>query len=319
MKRIFLGFLIASALTAFVPCSSPAQDSVSPSGTYLYAQKDGQDLYMDVYEPSEGSETSIDGREKPTVLFMFGGGFISGRRDAVYYNEWFRRLNENGYRVVSIDYRLGLKGFKRKGLGLNFLKALKGALDMAVEDLFSATAFIADNAGSLGVDPGCIVVSGSSAGAMTAMQAEWEICNGGSLTAILPEGFNYAGVMSFAGAVFSTSGSIRYPNEPCPVMMAHGTDDKMVPYRKLGFLRYRFCGTDALTSIFRKGGFNYRTYRYPGHYHEIANNMLHNLPEEIEFLNVNVLRGERAVVDTTVVAPEIPIPEWARAKASVMY
>ena len=58
--------------------NAAAQDFLSPAGTYLYAQRDTCDLFMDIYYPSAGSETHIDGKEKPTVIFMFGGGFIGG-------------------------------------------------------------------------------------------------------------------------------------------------------------------------------------------------------------------------------------------------
>ena len=144
---------------------------ISPDGTYLYVQRDTCDLYMDVYNPAKGSQTSINGKSKPTIVFMFGGGFIGGQRDDASYNNWFRKLTQNGYRVVSIDYRLGLKGSKKVGVAQ--VNVLDKAIHMAVEDLFSATLFMIDNAETLGIDPSNIVISGSSAGAISAMQASW--------------------------------------------------------------------------------------------------------------------------------------------------
>ena len=94
-----------------------------------------------------------------------------------------------GFRIISIDYRLGLKGAEKVGVGQ--ARELHHAILLAVEDLFSATAFMIDNAEQLGIDTGNIVISGSSAGAITAMQAEYELCNGTPVSEVLPEDFRY--------------------------------------------------------------------------------------------------------------------------------
>ena len=122
---------------------------ISPDGTYLFVQRDTCDLYLDVYNPAKGSQTSINGKTKPTVVFMFGGGFIQGTRDDESYNDWFKMLTQHGYRVVSIDYRLGLKGSNKVGIAQ--VNVLDKAIHMAVEDLFSATNFMIDNAETLGI------------------------------------------------------------------------------------------------------------------------------------------------------------------------
>lgn len=51
---------------------SAAAEPISPDGTYMFAQRDTCDLYLDVYDPAPGSVTTLDGKTKPTVLFMFG-------------------------------------------------------------------------------------------------------------------------------------------------------------------------------------------------------------------------------------------------------
>ena len=85
--------------------------------TYKFATRDTLDLYLDVYAPAPGSETTFEGHVKPTVMFVFGGGFIGGRRDGEFQKAWFERLSKAGYGVVSIDYRLGMKGYQvGKGL-----------------------------------------------------------------------------------------------------------------------------------------------------------------------------------------------------------
>lgn len=75
------------------------------------------------------------------------------------------------------------------------------AVDMAVEDLYDATSFIVGQARAWGLDPSAVVASGSSAGAITVLQGEYERCTGSALSRRLPEGFRYAGIIAFAGAV----------------------------------------------------------------------------------------------------------------------
>jgi acetyl esterase/lipase len=130
---------------------------------------------MDVYHPKRGSQTKFSGKEKPTIIFMFGGGFIRGERDNKDYMSWFSQMTANGYRIISIDYRLGLKGTNKVGVAQ--VNVLDAAIHMAVEDLFSATNFIIENADQLRVDPSNMVISGSSAGAISVMQAEYELAN----------------------------------------------------------------------------------------------------------------------------------------------
>ena len=60
-------------------------------------------------------------------------------------------------------------------------------------------------------------------------------------------------------------------------------------------------------------------YRFKGRGHEIANNMVISFPDEIRFLETNVMRKEKRIVDAMVDDPSIPTPSWARATASDIY
>ena len=276
---------------------------LSPDGTYIYAQRDTCDLYLDIYKPARGSKTSIDGAEKPTVLFMFGGGFVRGTRDDESYNKWFRMLTDNGYGVISIDYRLGLKGSNKVGIAQ--VNVLDKAIHMAVEDLFSATVFIVDNAESLGVNPSNIVISGSSAGAISVMQAEYEISNGTPWASVLPEGFNYAGVMSFAGAILSREGKVDYEKAPCPTLMMHGTSDVLVPYKQIAVLNLGFFGGGKLVERFSKFGYNYNMYHFVEYGHEVAGAMDTTFDLQIKFLENNVMKGKDRIVEAWISDPNV--------------
>lgn len=287
-------------------CAANGQTKETPiesDGTYMFEKRDTCDLFLDVYNPAKGSKTTLGGKKKPTILFMFGGGFIRGTRDDASYNKWFKQLTQNGYRVISIDYRLGLKGSNKVGIAQ--VNVLDKAIHMAVEDLFSATSFIVDNADVLGVDPTNIVISGSSAGAITVMQAEYEVCNKTSWTQTLPEGFRYAGVMSFAGAILSRKGEVKYELTPAATLMLHGTADNLVNYKQIKFFNLGFFGGGKLVKRFEKFGYNFNMYHFLGYGHEIAGSMDSTLDLQIKFLETNVMDGKKRIVEAWIDDPDV--------------
>ncbi len=311
MKKILV---ISFWILAFATLSLSAKEPsvfLKPDGTYKYAQKDTCSLYMDIYNPASGSETTYQGKQKPTVLFVFGGGFVEGSRNAKNYNSWFKMLTEDGYKVISIDYRLGFKPYQHKK-GIAFIKAMDRAIHMAVQDLFSATRYIIDNSSSLEIDPSSLVISGSSAGAITVLQADYELCNNAEEAKVLPDGYRYAGVMSFSGAIFSHHGKVKYADVPSPTLMLHGTADKVVNYDNIRFLKIGFYGSHAIAAQFSKFGYNFNILRFVGHGHDIANMMAQTFEYQKIFLEKNVILGNKRVVDSSINDPEIPI--WKGSK-----
>lgn len=291
--------LAAIGLTAVISASA----QVRPDAEYLYAQRDTCSLFMDIYEPAKEKVYDEDGLEKPTIIFMFGGGFIHGTRNDASYGKWFQTMKEDGYRIVSIDYRLGLKGSNKVGVAQ--VNVLDKAIHMAVEDLFSATKFLIDNAEELGINPGNIVISGSSAGAITVMQAEYEICNRTSWSKVLPVGFNYAGVMSFSGAILSREGKVDYKERPCPTLMLHGTADKLVPYKQIAFFNLGFFGGGKLVKRFEKFGFNYNMYHFIDYGHEVAGSMGTTIDLQKKFLKSNVMEKKERIVEAWISDPDV--------------
>lgn len=305
---------IKNILSAVIPLLfglfASAQEIYSPAGTYKFASKDGQNLYLDYYAPSAGSETTLDGHAKPTVLFAFGGGFMRGERNGKDYPEWFKMLNDEGYAVVSIDYRLGLKGVAiKKGLGQ--VRQFRNAAQMAAEDIFTATKYLLDNGRALGIDPYNLVISGSSAGAIASLEADWLLSNGNA-TESFPKDFRYAGVMPFSGAIITMEGKPSYKKDPAPTAFFHGTADKVVNYKKLRIFSWGIFGSDALAKIFKKNGYTYNILRYEGHGHEIAESMTQTFPEQLRFLETVVTRGVRRNIDSSIDDPEAPQPSGSK-------
>ena len=292
---------------------SGEQNGIRPTATIKFADRDEGSLFFDFYAPVTGKS------DKPTIIYIFGGGFRSGQRSQDRILSWFEEMQKRGYGIVAIDYRLGLKDMKYS-MSPSFIKATDKAIGMAIEDLFSATSWIIGNGSSLGIDPDNLVLAGSSAGAITALQAEWEISQDRERAGVLPEGFNYRGVMAFSGAILSLDGLVRYrKGNPCPQLLFHGTADKIVVYKKTKFLSVCFSGSSCLAKELGKSGSNYRIYRIEGASHEIASCELHFLDTELDFLERNVIGGEVVRVDATISDPAIEVPDWARGDTASLY
>ena len=320
MKRLILLLLVCSCglVRAQVRPVIERPGTPQPDRTECFAQRDTCDLFLDFYTAAPGVGPCADTLRKPVIIHVFGGAFVTGVRNHPDDRVWFRRLSDAGYHVAAIDYRLGLKG---KTLKTNFssLSTLWDAIQAAVDDLFAATGYLIEHAAELGIDPDRIVISGSSAGAITVLQAEWEICNAKQEAKVLPSWFNYAGVMAFSGAVFSRDGSVRFAQKPCPVLLLHGTADRIVPYKAITLPGNQFAGSDALARKLEDAGCNFQIYRFRDAGHEISISMQRNLPEELRFLEENVVKGVYRPLDALVTDAAIPDPGWRKYSARDLY
>ena len=257
--------------------------------TYCFVEGD-EPLYLDHYR-AEGEGAH------PCLLFAFGGGFSHGNRADARYMPYFEMLLSQGFDVVSIDYRLGMAytNDREGGVGpLEGAKVMYRAVNYAAEDVLRATKYIVDNASTLGIDPSLIVASGSSAGAIAVLQAENYLTNHKKYAKILPKEFNFAGVVAFAGAIYSMMSKPKWHNIPCPIMFFHGNADRNVPYRKATILAIGFYGSDYLADQLHKKGATY--YFHSAHYrdHILALSPLtENHEEIISVLRRCVLGGEK--------------------------
>jgi predicted esterase len=283
--------------------------------TFVYAIKGVDTLRLDRYALGSAGEVNAPRvKAKPCLLFMFGGGFVGGKRDAKGYLSYFDHFAREGFVVVSIDYRLGMRPLvtgelSTDGMGARgFLSLFEKTIGMAVEDLYTATAFIINNSEKWGIDPALIVTSGSSAGAITVLQGEYLRANHSELARkVLPERFRYAGVMSFAGAVYSNSGHLRWASEPAPLLMFHGDADRNVPYGKKKILKYGLFGSEYIAKKYDKGGFPYWFWSEEGADHRIAASpMTDNTAEMESFLRHYVFEGKKMQTDQIIVYPDRP-------------
>ena len=334
---------LASPILASAQDKKPVEkkDIILPDTTCVYAIKGTDTLRMDIYYPKRekilnicpmpgpiskaiqatpvsqpkeivyrqttGPLTHYNGKEKPTILYIFGGGFAVGEKDAILQLRWYKKYVENGFRIIAIDYRLGLKDINNEHINkLKIVKKLKGSLDMAVEDLYTATNFLIEHGKELGIDPNNLVISGASAGAMTSLQADYELCNRDKFNVPLPEGFRYKGVISFSGGVTSKEGKPDYrTGTPAPTLLFHGIDDRIVNYKQLRFFHLGFFGSDKLAKRLEKYQTNYRIYRYQDCGHEVAASFNPTVAEQFDFIYDNVMEGKKKVIDATLDDPGI--------------
>lgn len=274
--------------------------------TYLYAEKDTSKLYLDVYVPE------VQNEQQACLFFVFGGGFINGRRDDNQVQKVKKYYTEKGYVVIAIDYRLGMRGQSNYS-ALIAVKKFEAAINMASEDLISALDYTLKNlldTKNYKINPKNILVMGSSAGAVTALQTDYAICNGYLNSNILPADFHLAGVISFSGAIFSSHGKPKYKNhEPAPTLLCHGTKDQLVNYKKTQLANLGFFGSDAIANLFKRKSYSYHIRRYSGLGHQVA--ALY--PDEFalidQFIAEQVFSGTLMQIDETYFNASIE-PKW---------
>jgi len=294
--------IIAIILLIFSSLSLFAQEKE----TYLYAEKDTSKLYLDVYVPQ------VQNERQACLVFVFGGGFIGGERDDKQVQQIKKYYTDKGYVVIAIDYRLGMRGQKNFS-ALASLKHFQKAIDMAAEDLISSLDYTLKNllhTKKYTINPKHIIVMGSSAGAITALQADYAMCNGYLNSNILPDTFRLAGVLSYAGAIFSTHGTPKYKNhEPAPTLFCHGDQDKLVIYNKTQFCNIGLFGSKSIAKQFHKKGYGYHFRSYTGLGHQVA--MIYNEEFAIidQFLDDVVFGNSKIQIDETYYNPDIK-PKW---------
>lgn len=183
-------------------------------------------LKLDIYHYKNDSDTLA---KRPTVLMLYGGGFVGGDKDDV--KAICDQFAKRGYVAVAINYRLGWSC----GTG-DTLSRVK-AVYRAMQDAHTALRFLADRAAQYKIDTAWVFGAGQSAGAGTILNMNYisqaEIDNAyPSLSPALGL-LNKAGnPVSFKG-IFNNWGGVDTQffdlAETKPTISFHGTADPVVP------------------------------------------------------------------------------------------
>ena len=216
MKKLIL--LLASAALLLPALYAQRPQRPGTMETYLYAIKGTDTLYVDRhFDPAK-----ITGDKIPTMIYMYGGGWAFGSRGGR-----FDYLTDIGVQVISIDYR---KGLTKYGYNPAPPEEMEAAIDMALDDLTDAMAFVLKNAEEWKVDTEKIMLEGSSAGGITTLMAIYDICNDGPYSRKFPAGWMPAGYIGYAGGIINRQKDLAWARKPCPLMFFHGSADFTVAF-----------------------------------------------------------------------------------------
>ena len=301
MKKVML--LIVTLLLAFIG---------SAQQTYTFATRDTMELKMDVYQPQHPRA------DHACVLYVFGGGFMSGNRDDDFSRKCCQLLAEKGFVAVAIDYRLYLKHAPKVPL-LKMYTLFDTAIRYAVEDCSDAIAFLWDHAGELKIDPTKMVLTGCSAGAITVLQTDFSRVNHLPAASHLPAGFVPVAVIPYSGGIMCQNNKLKYASQPAPTCMFHGTSDKIVNYRRFrGSLGTSLFGTHSLAKVFAKNKYNYWVLRFEKRGHEIAIALPPTIDEFCAFVDA-ALSGRVMQYDATCTDTAIRRTEWSNYSLFDLY
>ncbi|MCQ2282927.1 MAG: alpha/beta hydrolase [Bacteroidales bacterium] len=280
--------------------------------TYTFARRGAVEMKMDVYQPAAPRA------DHACVLYVFGGGFFSGARNDKSSVLACTRLAERGFVAVAIDYRLYLANAPKVPL-LKMYSIFDTAIRYGVEDCSDAIAYLCQHADELHVDPARIILTGSSAGAITVMQTDYSRCNALPAAAALPQGFRPAAVIPYAGAILCRNNALKYATPPAPTCMFHGTGDKIVNYKRFrGAIHTSLFGANSLAKVFKKQGYNYWIMRYPNLGHDIAVVLPQTLDEFCAFVDA-ALSGRVMQFDATCRDSRIQPSKWSKMNIFDLY
>ncbi|MGN6354174.1 MAG: carboxylesterase family protein, partial [Parafilimonas sp.] len=138
-------------------------NKVSVQKNIIYSAADSiKEKYrrLDFYHPATDSIL----QKKPLIIWMHGGGFKFGTKNAAEIKLWGDEFAKRGYAFAAINYRLSKKNplFKFKDL-------VEACYDN-IKDVNNAIAFFKANASAFNIDTNKIILGGNSAGAVIALQ-----------------------------------------------------------------------------------------------------------------------------------------------------
>ena len=178
---------------------------------------------FDLYQPAGDKTTG-----RPMIIWMHGGGFKFGSKNAKGIELWSETFAKRGYVCAAINYSLS----KHNPL-FHFDELLKSTY-YAVQDARTAVAYFRSHYKEYNIDPDKIILGGNSAGGMIALQAAYssnaELAKmaaladtvAGSKVTTIPK---VAGVINYWGGIFDLN---WLKNSRVPIVSAHGSRDGLV-------------------------------------------------------------------------------------------
>lgn len=213
---------LALALPLFVSCfigsCQKGPDDALTLSTHVYRILGEDTLRLDLRQPARPRADCAG------LVFIHGGGFQGGRRDAPVASQFLDSLAKVGIASASISYRLSMAG---RGFGCDVpTEDKRNAVATAGADALAALNWLESSALLASHSTGW-VVAGSSAGAETAL---W--------SAYVDAPDRWKGVVSYSGALDAATQPLL--SSP-PLFALHGMCDALVP---VGADLHHFCPED---------------------------------------------------------------------------
>ncbi len=283
--------------------------------TYQFVERDTF-LCLDVYKPETPRA------DKAAVIMLFGGGFFSGERNNIHMQRWARSLTERGFTVISIDYRLGFNDKEMVAANSKLFKLtglFKYCIDIAVEDCAAAVAWVSLNASMLDIDPSKIILTGSSAGAITILQLDYYRANSIDEASALPAGWKPAAVIPYSGGVMCRNSKLKYSTDPAPTMLMHGKKDKIVTYKSFGLpFSDKMHGGKKMDKALNRQDIPHWFIRFEDIGHEVANWLPGSVDLFCTFVDLT-LAGRITTLDATMTDSDLKPASWAQMSMLQLY
>lgn len=238
IRILFYTFILLSIKASYSQCGNRYKNVLYTQvdvSTHTYGQNtkyDGssQTLKLDLYLPKGDTF-----RQRPCVVFCFGGAFVTGTRASTELSFFANFLAQRGFVCASIDYRLD-NSTNMTNNGEN------GAVIRAVQDAKASIRYLKSKSTEWSIDTNMMFIGGTSAGGVTALTlgysqygefntyikskidslGGWE-----GTTNSLPYSSRVKGLFNFAGAVLDTS---HIQIGDIPVYLNHAISDATVRY-----------------------------------------------------------------------------------------
>ena len=187
-------------------------------------------LLMDVYVPENDTLSA-----RPLIVFLHGGAFYIGDKTDNPIVLWCKHFASCGYVTAAVNYRMGFQltkqAIERCGYG-------------AVQDAHAAVRFLLSKKEEYGIDPDCVFVAGSSAGAITSLNLAF------MRNDTRPESSRQHGTFSDLGDIESSGNTLKQDfhiravanmwgavndlnmlsSSQTAIISFHGDADRLVPY-----------------------------------------------------------------------------------------
>jgi dipeptidyl aminopeptidase/acylaminoacyl peptidase len=248
--KILITLLFLTNLQTFskTPCESSKTEPLKAGEAekIVYKQyedkdKDLKQLHISLVRPADAKP----GKKRPLIIGAHGSGFINFCLFDPCYQKYGNKIlapnfAPQGYLTASVEYRLN-SPFYFKPPRIKDEK-LKEASYKAVQDFREAVRFIFENAEKFGVDKENVFLMGTSAGAITVLNAAFLDNDEVPQNLIekygrLAEREKIKGVISLSGAISDLSSLAG--GEKVPLMIVHGTEDSIVPVDKGFYLKMK--------------------------------------------------------------------------------